>query len=353
MTFYQLLSYNDVLLRTENGSRYLLLGNGFSIAYDRDRFSFKNLFYYAVNKNLISVNSPIHDIFKNFETYDFERVIKKLEDALYIYNCYQLYFYTYPDYANKLCIDGNRLRNILIDVLSELHPEHAASLDQHNYSYAKNFIKEYNSIFTLNYDLLLTWATLELQYNRNYINNSRLEVNDGFGRPNGNLIFKENNLEQTIYFLHGALHIFDDGIEITKISSKDRDKSLIPQIRENILYFSKYPLFVSEGTWQNKLLKIKKNIYLNHCYNSLKKLGFYNNNDSLVIFGTLLKSNDNHIIEAIKQNNIKNIYIGLSSENKMYTDCSHIIKELEETKNIYFYDYTTVFVWNFNFKNFK
>ncbi|MFW3399628.1 DUF4917 family protein [Aliarcobacter butzleri] len=355
MTFYQLLSYNDVLLRTENGSRYLLLGNGFSIAYDRDRFSFKNLFYYAVNKNLISVNSPIHDIFKNFETYDFERVIKKLEDALYIYNCNQLYFYTYPDYANKLCIDGNYLRNILIDVLSALHPEHAASLDQHNYNYAKNFIKEYNSIFTLNYDLLLTWATLELQYNRNYINNSRLEVNDGFGRPNGNLIFKENNLEQTIYFLHGALHIFDEGFYINKITSKYGDKSLIQQIRDNIFYDNKYPLFVSEGTWQNKLLKIKKNIYLNHCYNSLKNLGFYTNvqdNDSLVIFGTLLKSNDNHILEAIKQNNIKNIYIGVSSYYKIQEECSHIFKELKN-KNLYFYDYNTVNVWNFNFKNFK
>lgn len=352
MTHYQLLSYNEVLVRTENTRRYLLLGNGFSIAYDRDRFSFKNLFYYAVNKNLISINSPIHDIFKNFETYDFEKVIKKLEDAMYIYNCYQWYFYTYPNYANQLYIDGDYLRNILIDVLSKLHPEHAASLDEFNYSYVKNFIKEYDSIFTLNYDLLLTWAILELQYNRNSVNNSRLEVNDGFRRPTGNLTFVENNEEQTIYYLHGALHIFDEGTEITKITSKYGDRSLIQQIRKNISN-SKYPLFVSEGTWQNKLSKIRKNIYLNHCYNSLKKLGFYNNNDSLVIFGTLLKSNDNHIIEAIKQNNIKNIYIGLSSENKMHTDCSHIIKELEETKNIYFYDYTTVSVWNFNFKNFK
>ena len=34
-----------------------------------------------------------------------------------------------------------------------------------------NFIKEYDSIFTLNYDLLLNWATLELQYNKNNIYN--------------------------------------------------------------------------------------------------------------------------------------------------------------------------------------
>lgn len=341
----QFLSYNEVLRRTENGKRYLLLGNGFSIAYDKI-FSFKDLFDYAVNKNLISLNSSLYNIFfYDFKTYDFERVIKKLEESIKVYLRYNTYSYYY--YYYSLSEDINKLKIILINVLSKLHPEHAASLDELSYSYVKNFIKEYNSIFTLNYDLLLTWATLELKYNRDNINNIILEVNDGFGRPNNNnnLIFKENNLEQTIYYLHGALHIFDEGIEITKITSKYGDNSLIHQIRENIINYSKYPLFVSEGTWQNKLSKIKKNIYLNHCYNSLKNLGFYNNNDSLIIFGTLLKSNDNHIIEAIKQNNIKNIYIGLSSKNKMYTDCSHIIKELEETKNIYFYDYNTVSVW--------
>lgn len=334
------LTYDEVLKRTENWKRYLLLGNGFSIAYDKI-FSFKNLFDYAVNKNLIIVNSPLYNIFfYDFKTYDFERVIKKLEESIIIYYRY----HHYPYYSYYLGCDINNLKNILINVLSELHPEHAASLNEFNYGYVKNFIKEYDSIFTLNYDLLLTWATLELEYDTNYMNNRRLKVDDGFRRPTGNLTFIDNNSEQTIYYLHGALHIFDEGIEITKITSKYGEKSLIHQIRENILYFFKYPLFVSEGTWQNKLLKIKKNIYLNHCYNKLKNLSLYNNNDSLIIFGTLLKSNDNHILEAIKQNKIKNIYIGVSSYDKIREECSHIFKELKN-KNLFFYDYKTSDVW--------
>lgn len=334
------LTYDEVLKRTENWKRYLLLGNGFSIAYDKI-FSFKNLFDYAVNKNLIIVNSPLYNIFfYDFKTYDFERVIKKLEESIIIYYRY----HHYPYYSYYLGCDINNLKNILINVLSELHPEHAASLNEFNYGYVKNFIKEYDSIFTLNYDLLLTWATLELEYDTNYMNNRRLKVDDGFRRPTGNLTFIDNNSEQTIYYLHGALHIFDEGIEITKISSKNKDNSLIPQIRKNISYYSKYPLFVSEGTWQNKLSKIRKNIYLNHCYNKLKNLSLYNNNDSLIIFGTLLKSNDNHILEAIKQNNIKNIYIGISSYEKIREECSHIFKELKN-KNLFFYDYKTSDVW--------
>lgn len=335
---YEFLKYDEVIRRTENGKRYLLLGNGFSIAYDKI-FSFKNLFDYAVNKNLIIVNSSLYNIFYDFTTYDFERVIKKLEESIIIYYRY----HNYPYYYSYLDWDINNLKNILINVLSELHPEHAASLNEFNYGYVKNFIKEYDSIFTLNYDLLLTWATLELQYDSN-IKNRRLNVNDGFRRPTGNLTFIENNLEQTIYYLHGALHIFDEGIEITKITSKYGDNSLIHQIRGNIINYSKYPLFVSEGTSKNKLLKIKKNIYLNHCYNSLKNLSLYNNNDSLIIFGTLLKSNDNHILEAIKQNNIKNIYIGVSSYDKILAECSHVFKELKN-KNLHFYDYNTVDVW--------
>ena len=41
-------TYDEVIRITENGKRYLLLGNGFSIAFDK-MFSFKNL--------LISSNS--------------------------------------------------------------------------------------------------------------------------------------------------------------------------------------------------------------------------------------------------------------------------------------------------------
>ena len=61
----EFLTYDEVLKRTENWKRYLLLGNGFSIAYDKI-FSFKNLFDYAVNKNLIIVNSPLYNIFFYF-----------------------------------------------------------------------------------------------------------------------------------------------------------------------------------------------------------------------------------------------------------------------------------------------
>lgn len=350
MSLYQLLSYDDVFQRTKNGSRYLLLGNGFSIAYDRDRFSFKNLFDYAINKKLIMENQPLSNIFAEFETYDFERIIRKLEETELIFSHYNSLFNDeiIRIFSKKIIDDSEFLKNLLVDVLSQLHPESSAIIDKYNYDKAKEFIKEYDSIFTLNYDLLLIWVSLKLEDDINYKNITKLKVNDGFRLRNDNLTFIENNSEQTIYYLHGALHIFAEAIEITKISSKNKDNFLIPQIKENISYCSKYPLFISEGTWQNKLLKIKKNIYLNHCYNSLKNLSFYNNNnddDSLVIFGTLLKSNDNHILEAIKQNNIKNIYIGVSSEKKIYTDCSHIIKKLDETKNIYFYNYNTVSVW--------
>ncbi|MCG3678434.1 DUF4917 family protein [Aliarcobacter butzleri] len=81
-------TYDEVIRRTENGKRYLLLGNGFSISYNKNRFSLKNLFDYAVNQNLISIYSPLYNIFKYFETYDFEKVIKKLEETknIYFYN---------------------------------------------------------------------------------------------------------------------------------------------------------------------------------------------------------------------------------------------------------------------------
>ena len=76
------LTYDEVLKRTEKYGRYLLLGNGFSIAYDKNKFSFKNLFDYA-KKNVISPNSPIMKHFEELQSYDFEIIIKYLENAFF------------------------------------------------------------------------------------------------------------------------------------------------------------------------------------------------------------------------------------------------------------------------------
>ncbi|EAH4671551.1 DUF4917 family protein, partial [Campylobacter jejuni] len=83
----KLFEYDEVLKQTDE-KRHLLLGNGFSMAYDKNRFSFTSLLQSAIDNGIIEENSNIHKIFKNNNTSDFEEVVKILENTSKILKIY-------------------------------------------------------------------------------------------------------------------------------------------------------------------------------------------------------------------------------------------------------------------------
>ncbi|WP_301980856.1 DUF4917 family protein [Campylobacter jejuni] len=93
-----------------------------------------------------------------------------------------------------------------------------------------------------------------------------------------------------------------------------------------------------------KKAKIIHNAYLNHCYKSLSYI-----DGDLIVFGTMLKSNDEHIQDAILKSKVKNIYFGVSSLEKGKNDLNSFIEKnnnLEKNKKqIFFYDYKSVKIW--------
>ena len=352
----ELLSYQEVLHRTDDGYRYLLLGNGFSIDYNCDKFSFKNLFEYAKNKNIIKSHSSIEKHFEELDIYDFEEVIKYLENALSV-----LKNYNQEDESvltMQIKEDISLLKEFLVETIVKIHPKDPFDIKEYEYKNCINFLKEYNAIFTLNYDLLLTWVSLEYLNNYKVVNDSRLVVNDGF-RGYINLCFKNNNFylypyrnTQTIYYLHGALHLFNQGLNVIKNSNLDDTliESTIKSIKN-----SDYPLFVSEGNSKKKMEKILSNHYLTNSLRCLyvpSRIDNRINNiidplkNNLIIYGTLLEKDD-HIIEAILKGPYKNIYVGIRSENKLYeTTCLNLISKIRKYgKNLYFYNFKTAKVW--------
>ena len=104
-----------------------------------------------------------------------------------------------------------------------------------------------------------------------------------------------------------------------------------------------YPIFISEGNSLQKKTKILHNGYLNHCYKSLRSIS-----GDIVIFGSSLKSNDEHILDAILESKVKNIYIGVSNIEAV----PHIEAKIDfynqtakNKKTLYLFDYRTVNVW--------
>ncbi|EOH1933982.1 DUF4917 family protein [Campylobacter jejuni] len=337
----QLLIYDEVLRQTDE-RRHLLLGNGFSMAYDKNRFSFTSLLQSAIDKDIIKENSNIHQIFKNNNTSDFEEVIKILENTSKI-----LKIYTQNEsLCEQLLEDSKKLKQFLVDIVTNNHPEKITEIPDNKFDSTIEFIKSYDKIYSLNYDLLLYWATEKLREKiNNKIIQDKTEFIDGFhNSDNGNdVVFDNNSRGNTCFYLHGALHIFDSGDEIIKKTYSRTGRPLKEQITEE-LNSNRYPVFVSEGTSEQKKTKIIHNAYLNHCYKSLSSIG-----GNLIVFGTMLKSNDEHIQDAILKSRVTNIYFGVSSLEKGQKDLNSFIEKnnnLEKNrKQIFFYDYRTVRIW--------
>ncbi len=337
----RLLTFEEVLNQTHKP--FLLLGNGFSMAYDHKRFSFTTLLESAITEGIISENSEIYKVFQKLETADFESVMRILEDSEKIVGIYG----GEKELQEKIMEDNKKLKEYLVKIITNNHPEKSTSLTIEEKESCISFLKNFSGIYTLNYDLLLYWATMQEQH---------ANLVDGFGNNEeseheGYVVYGGKAYKMNIFYLHGALHYFDAGDEIIKKTYVNTERPLVEQIRSS-LDENKYPIFISEGNSEQKMTKIMHSAYLIHCYKSLRGIGSKKKKESsIVMFGVSLKENDSHILDAILKSNLKNIYIGVSSRDAV----SHIEAKVEEhnrktndNKIVILYDYRTVDVWGKN-----
>lgn len=149
---------------------------------------------------------------------------------------------------------------------------------------------EYNFIFSTNYDLLVYWSIL----------NERKSFVDYFW--NKGRFFDPANTQvwydkTKILYLHGALHL-----EVThdrKVRKKNADGKGRADILRQVLkstHQGDFPLVITEGNSEQKMLSIRKSDYLRF---ALEKLSY--NDDPLVIFGQSLSPQDNHLIKALER----------------------------------------------------
>lgn len=342
------LSYENVLKETDPNKRFLLTGNGFSMSYNAERFSFTSLLDSAVDKGLIKVDSPVYNIFKEFETKDFEEVVKLLETSVKV-----LEQYNAINEENKHIIidDSKALKNHLVEIITNNHPEKISDISDEEYLCSVDFIKDYQRVYTLNYDLLLYWTSIKLmdllEDKKILQKDISLKPTDGFHDDKSfsdYVVFGNDNSSQKIYYLHGALHIFDKKYKIIKNTYSRTSIALKEQTLKNLAE-EIYPVFVSEGTSEQKKAKIIHNAYLNHCYKSLGTIG--SAGSSLIVFGTLLKTNDAHIREAILDNKVTTVYFGVGSdeEKEQLQAFASELLQAYRAKVVKFYDYRTVDVW--------
>ena len=276
------LSYADVIEELGD-NRHLLLGNGFSIACRPDVFKYDALFDRADFSNLARARKA----FDALSTKNFESVIRALRNFSLLAG-----IYTPKDLQAqaKAESDADSLRETLVTAVAGSHPNRPHQISSEEYMRCRGFLRGYSSINTLNYDLLLYWALMQDE-----LGDEDLPCDDGFRKPADDPSADyvswdpDNSKSQTVRYLHGALHLYDTGSEMKKYTWVDSQIPLIEQVRA-ALKQEFYPVFVSEGTSDEKVDRIRHNDYLCKMYRSFTEL-----KGDLVVFGHSLDASDDHI----------------------------------------------------------
>ncbi len=333
-----LLTFDQVIEQANNP--HVLLGNGFSMAYEPERFSFTTLLESAVADKIIEKDSYVYKVFQKLETADFESVMRILNETEKVVDVYE----ADPNLRKQLLDDADNLKEYLVTIITNNHPTNSTDIDAKKKDSCVTFLRNFDKIFTLNYDLLLYWSVI-------HSSSEETEFTDGFGNDEdseheGYVVYK-NKRSFKVHYLHGALHLFDAGDQIIKKTYKNSGIELITQVR-NSLSSGIYPVFISEGDSSQKMTKIIHNGYLNHCYRCLKEV-----NRDLVILGTYLKDNDNHILDGLLQGTVKNIFLGVSREDspdveKIRSRIAGFNRDKTPAKQkiLHLYDYRTANIWN-------
>lgn len=338
---YNLLDFQEALTDAKRfNKRHLLTGNGFSIACSSDIFRYDTL-YEQADFSKLSLN--VRSVFEVLNTKDFEIVMKNLMGAAKVLTVYAP---TEKTLISSLEKDAEDLKNVLVEAIASSHPENPSNISEEEYSYCKTFLTNFNNIYTLNYDLLLYWTTMH------YVETGEIKADDGFRTPDeGRKEYVSWDIEKTngqnIFYLHGALHVFDTGSELQKYTWINTGIKLIDQIRA-ALDSSSFPLFVSEGTSIEKEGKIMHSNYLSRGLRSFANIG-----GCLFIYGHSLAENDKHILKLISKSKVEKLYISIygdiSSEVNQgivrAAEALQITKKGFKVPQLAFYDASSAKVW--------
>ena len=177
----------------------------------------------------------------------------------------------------------------------------------------------------------------------------RLDRNDGFLEseiePGADYVAWGDYQSATIHYLHGALHLFDSGVELKKYTWRRTNIALIEQIR-SALNDDFFPLFVAEGTSTAKLDKINHSAYLHKAYRSFSAI-----KTPLFVFGHSMADNDDHILRKIASGGIPQLFVSIygdpstDANKKIISRAKALGDERKKRLEIHFFDADSTTIW--------
>lgn len=326
----------------------LLLGNGASIAV-WEAFRYGSLYDKAVEFGLM--RDSVKRIFKHFKTRDFEYILKLLREANSINKMLDIK-------ENSTFISYKEIREALIETVSAIHPK--SDDVEHHFLRMAIFMKQFHTVLSLSYDLLVYWAMLRGNdvyrswFKDAFVDDGRFRDNfvplyEPYGGAGGSTL---------VFYPHGNLilvtQLFGDEVKIKAEEEVYLLNTIIGEWRKG----NCIPLFVSEGTTHDKLEAIKRSNYLHTVYDDALSVPC----DTVAIYGWSLRPEDEHILSALISCQPKMMAISVHTRsgdieakcekfeytiNSMYRQLKREKKiESDKACKIVFYDAQSKECWN-------
>lgn len=344
--------WNDIADKYQDN---LIVGNGGAIAIAPNHFTYTDLFAFASNNGLIKDN--VRDIFKQIEPRnpDFERVLYQLWMTDFINHRFALE----KSQMQRIRQGYTAVRRSLIDTVKCIHPPFANVNGPLNN--VSQFICRFKTVYYLNYDLLLYWASLNANelYGRHRCKDGfNVQVPQVHNQKTKTLTFTDDleliwepyssDRATAIFYPHGSLMLYQ-----TRATKAERKLGLGgDKILEKITEFwasnDAQPLFVCEGTSSEKIKSISGSDYLTTVYQKvLPRIS-----KTLVIYGWSMGEQDQHILDQLKSNDLQYVAISINTsgknDNKLNRTQQHFIDRLDgliPPDNIQFFDSSSANCW--------
>lgn len=307
-----MLDYKDVHNEIVTGDRNnLLLGSGFSIAFSKK-------LCFDEKKYLIDSESD-EEKQKHFRQKNDAILTQKNENA----------------HMSGRTIQVDTKKTI-VEELSKFHPKGICEISQEEANHCFEFLNPFlrgGKVFTLNYDLMLYWASVRALESSNEL------YKDGFESLNSTRngwAWKDDD-SINVYYCHGALNLY---VSNSKCYKSAHDQLCFLPLKQRIENHT-LPLYVSKLTSKEKLDDIYKNNYLSSCLRELNNIS-----GTLVVFGFAANKNDEHILNAIRNSQEKNnlkVFFGLHTSGN---DWEEVKKRVENSGlKVAFYNSSDVHIW--------
>lgn len=291
----------------------LLAGNGVSRAV-ADVFAYDSL--------LAAANLDADDVqlFDHLGTSNFEEVLRSLDFARIVHG--QL-----GGVLEDVEERREAIRHALVKTVNDHHIGWL-DVDGQRLTMIKQALLNYHSVFTSSYDLLIYWA---MNHNgaQGFTDFLWHKPHHHFDPGNSPLMPHRTH----VYWLHGGLHLYRTDDDGTAKRVHLVGAALLDQFAgEGLL-----PLYVAEGTSEQKRRSIRRSDYLTFC---LKQ--FEEDDRSLVVVGQALGPSDQHLVDAIKRHPERDLAYAIYPTTQLGVNGVRAdIEELLDRDDINFFDSTT------------